>query len=652
MAKFTSGSLASNTDDLSWPLTVGDLNRDGEHSDHAYYEVRYDDDLMEFNAFTEDYDDTYIFRAWGSFAYTLDTGSGDVTAVTGTVDTLSYWKEAGYTDDSLFWSWKVTGLNLSINDVMAASSGPALESLLFAGDDGILGTQYDDSLRGLGGADHLSGQGGKDTLVGGDGNDLLTGGSGADKLLGGLGNDWLDGGTGKDTLTGDSGLDVFIFNLAPVAADADRIADFTSGEDTIRLAGSKFAAIGAKLEKAEFYAKGGATSAHDSSDRVVYDTNTGRLYFDKDGKGGAAAVLIATLANKAGIVRSDIEIAPAFTDAPGKSLTRTFSEPTGTTEFYFGDGNDKIVFQPTLYPWPDVRVEIDLGSGNDVLEAHGASFHILGGAGRDQIVGAGEHNEIAGGSGNDRLTGSNWDDKLSGDAGDDVLKGRGTLNGGAGNDTLQAADDDPASPHYQQLVGGEGDDVYEIHHSGVGIYEKAGGGDDTVRSTVTCYLPAFVQNLILTGTASVNGFGNELDNVLTGNAGDNTISGEAGNDTIDGAGGNDVLEGGKGRDVFEFDRYGAAHADTIMDFYAPPDTIALDHHDFLGMGNKLGKIAASQFMASDTGLAAHSSDRILYDTTNGKLYWDRDGTGSTYAPELFATLAGAPTISAADFILV
>ena len=61
---------------------------------------------------------------------------------------------------------------------------------------------------------------------------------------------------------------------------------------------------------------------------------------------------------------------------------------------------------------------------------------------------------------------------------------------------------------------------------------------------------------------------------------------------------------------------------------------------------------AAQFLASDTALAEHSTDRILYNTTDGTLSWDRDGSGSKYSPELFATLQGAPTISVADFVLV
>jgi Ca2+-binding RTX toxin-like protein len=34
---------------------------------------------------------------------------------------------------------------------------------------------------------------------------------------------------------------------------------------------------------------------HQSSDRIIYETDNGRLYFDRDGSGGAAKVHFATL---------------------------------------------------------------------------------------------------------------------------------------------------------------------------------------------------------------------------------------------------------------------------------------------------------------------------------------------------------------------
>ena len=39
----------------------------------------------------------------------------------------------------------------------------------------------------------------------------------------------------------------------------------------------------------------GAKTAHDGDDRIVYDTRSGKLYYDKDGAGGHHAQLFAIL---------------------------------------------------------------------------------------------------------------------------------------------------------------------------------------------------------------------------------------------------------------------------------------------------------------------------------------------------------------------
>ena len=57
-----------------------------------------------------------------------------------------------------------------------------------------------------------------------------------------------------------------------------------------------------------FYARAGATGAHDVSDRIVYDTRSGKLYYDDDGRGGHAAVHFATLSNRSALDHGDFDI--------------------------------------------------------------------------------------------------------------------------------------------------------------------------------------------------------------------------------------------------------------------------------------------------------------------------------------------------------
>ncbi|WP_081739562.1 calcium-binding protein [Methylobacterium sp. 10] len=125
-------------------------------------------------------------------------------------------------------------------------------------------------------------------------------------------------------------------------------------------------------------------------------------------------------------------------------------------------------------------------------------------------------------------TGGDGDDTLRGGIGSD------TLDGGAGNDTM---------------IGGRGDDTYIVDSPGDTVVEAPGQGDDTVRSSVTYTLPDNVENLILTGTGSIDGTGNALDNSIIGNDGDNRLDGGAGNDRLTARGGDDVLIGGAGDDI-------------------------------------------------------------------------------------------------------
>jgi Ca2+-binding RTX toxin-like protein len=77
--------------------------------------------------------------------------------------------------------------------------------------------------------------------------------------------------------------------------------------------------------------------------------------------------------------------------------------------------------------------------------------------------------------------------------------------------------------------------------SGDTVTEAAGAGTDTVMSPVSWVLGSNLENLTLTGIATINGAGNVLDNLLIGNGAANTLRGLAGHDTYDGGAGDDAL---------------------------------------------------------------------------------------------------------------
>ena len=70
-------------------------------------------------------------------------------------------------------------------------------------------------------------------------------------------------------------------------------------------------------------------------------------------------------------------------------------------------------------------------------------------------------------------------------------------------------------------------------------------------SSIGLVLPAYVENLWLTGTANISGIGNLQANMLVGNAGNNALTGVTGADYLYGFGRNDVLWGGADGDTID-----------------------------------------------------------------------------------------------------
>ena len=82
----------------------------------------------------------------------------------------------------------------------------------------------------------------------------------------------------------------------------DKITDFRAVDDTICLDNAVFTKVGGigALKSAAFYANM-TGKAHDRSDRVIYEKDTGKLFYDADGTGNVAGVHFATLTNKAAV---------------------------------------------------------------------------------------------------------------------------------------------------------------------------------------------------------------------------------------------------------------------------------------------------------------------------------------------------------------
>ena len=149
--------------------------------------------------------------------------------------------------------------------------------------------------------------------INGTGNALannLTGNGAANLLDGGAGNDRLLGGQGNDTLTGGAGRDCFVFDTALNAvSNVDKIIDFSVPDDTIILENAVFTALRAAgtLAASAFTSNltGHATTANQ---RIVYESDTGKLFYDANGSAAGGETLFATLKPKLALTYLDFSV--------------------------------------------------------------------------------------------------------------------------------------------------------------------------------------------------------------------------------------------------------------------------------------------------------------------------------------------------------
>lgn len=224
----------------------------------------------------------------------------------------------------------------------------------------------------------------------------------------------------------------------------------------------------------------------------------------------------------------------------------------------------------------------------------------------EDLIGGAEDDLLDGKGGNDRLYGKGGNDILYGRDGDDLLDGMtgaDTLYGGAGNDRYR--------------IDNVGDLISEDENND-GIDD---GGIELVESSITFTLPKFFENLTLTGTAAINGTGNELDNKIKGNTAANVLTG---------GGGKDKLTGGGGADTFLFGPAEVSSTDRVVDFDSDDrlGIFAADYGLSEGSGLTSGKLSSDYFTIVSSGdQATTSHGQFIYSSEKRTLMWDGDGAG-------------------------
>jgi Ca2+-binding RTX toxin-like protein len=291
-----------------------------------------------------------------SGAATLNGGDGNDTLIGGAlVETLN----GGADNDTVSYAGSAVGVVVNLGLLgpqisLGDASGDTLTGIenlrgsLFA--DVLTGDAGDNILNdgGVGGSDTLAGGAGNDTYsvynagaviveLGGEGNDRLsagvnyvladgvsveylnttslnatyavdlTGNDLAQLVRGNAGANVLDGAGGNDVLFGMGGADIFRFSTALGAGNVDRIGDFSVADDQIQLDSAIFTALGiGPLDASAF--KDNFLAPRDADDRIIYNSNTGSLFYDADGHGGAAAVKFASLSTGLALTAADFVV--------------------------------------------------------------------------------------------------------------------------------------------------------------------------------------------------------------------------------------------------------------------------------------------------------------------------------------------------------
>jgi Ca2+-binding RTX toxin-like protein len=204
----------------------------------------------------------------------------------------------------------------------------------------------------------------------------------------------------------------------------------------------------------------------------------------------------------------------------GNSADNVLDGGAGADRMAGGAGNDTYIVDNV----GDVVIEVS-GGGFETVKAS-VSYGLTAEVENLVLTGSAAINGTGNGLDN-KITGNTASNVLDGGAGNDIL------DGGAGSDMMR---------------GGIGNDTYVVENAGDLVVELAAEGVDTVQAAISYALTANVENLVLVGSAAINGTGNALDNKIVGNGADNILDGGAGNDTLEGSAGNDRLEGGLGTD--------------------------------------------------------------------------------------------------------
>ena len=485
--------------------------------------------------------------------------------------------------------------------------------------------------------ENINGSAHDDILIGNKYRNYIDGGDGDDLILSSGGRDRLDGGDGSDTFSSRFAKEPVIVDLKNGTANQSQVLNFEH-------------AIGSVF------------------DDVIKGTGDDNILIGGEGNDRLH----------------------------GRNGDDILHGQAGDDSLHGGAGDDRLIG----------------AGGNDVLKGDRGQDILKGGVGDDALNGGQGNDTLYGGQGDDRLTGGGDQDTFVMRRGDgtNTITDFGGL--GAGDtytlpsfavldevDILKFEGDKLTAENL--LLRQKGDDLH-LSFEGVDdvhvvlentdldtfethLYEGADGesdialgniifdGEDTVRNSIdvitshqheldTVLNPNVTTfhtdgNNTIQGFDAVEDFNGISNDVINAQGGNDSVQGLAGNDSLRGGDGDDILVGGLGRDVltggtgadvFQFEAVGAG-VDVLTDFNASEgDRLQLSTSGFVS-DLLVGVLSETQFSLGSA--ATRASDRLIYDASNGALYFDPDGIG-TAQQTLIAQLSTQPELRHSDVLIV